>query len=109
MNVRAATGDDLPAILAIYNHAIEATTAVFDYRPHTLEMRRDWVGPWHPFLIRWRRVRRFRAVSTSGARRTQAGGLVVASQFVTLSFRLPLDAARTRARIFLNSASLVRN
>jgi phosphinothricin acetyltransferase len=42
MNVQSATDRDLPAILAIYNHAIETTTSVFDYRPHTLEMRRDW-------------------------------------------------------------------
>ena len=39
---RAAVEDDLPAILAIYNHAIENTTAVFEYRPHTLDMRREW-------------------------------------------------------------------
>jgi L-amino acid N-acyltransferase YncA len=41
-HIRDATGEDLPAILAIYNHAIETTTAVFSYAPHTLEMRRDW-------------------------------------------------------------------
>ena len=40
--VRDATEADLPAILAIYNHAIETTTAVFSSEPHTLEMRRDW-------------------------------------------------------------------
>ena len=40
--LRAAVEDDLPAILAIYNHAIEKTTAVFEYRPHTLAMRREW-------------------------------------------------------------------
>jgi len=42
-NLRAAEESDLAAILAIYNHAIETTTAVFDYRPHTLQMRRDWL------------------------------------------------------------------
>src|SRR4051812_15464599 len=42
MNVRPATDADLPAILTIYNHAIEHTTAVFEYRAHTLEMRHDW-------------------------------------------------------------------
>lgn len=40
--LRGATEHDLSAILAIYNHAIETTTAVFDYRPHTLHMRREW-------------------------------------------------------------------
>jgi len=40
--VRRATEDDLPAILAIYNEAIVNTTAVYDYEPHTLEMRRAW-------------------------------------------------------------------
>ena len=41
-NLREATEADLSAILAIYNHAIETTTAVFDYSPHTLQMRRQW-------------------------------------------------------------------
>ncbi len=40
--IRLATENDLIDILPIYNHAIEFTTAVFEYRPHTLEMRRDW-------------------------------------------------------------------
>jgi L-amino acid N-acyltransferase len=40
--IRAAGERDLAAILAIYNHAIEHTTAVFSYEPHTLEMRREW-------------------------------------------------------------------
>ena len=40
--LRDATEADLPAILAIYNHAIETTTAVFSYAPHTLEMRQEW-------------------------------------------------------------------
>jgi len=40
--VRDASEADLPAILAIYNHAIETTTAVFSYAPHTMEMRREW-------------------------------------------------------------------
>ncbi|HEX6250110.1 MAG TPA: GNAT family N-acetyltransferase [Gemmatimonadaceae bacterium] len=42
MIVRDATEQDLGRILAIYNHAIEHTTAVFSYEPHTLLMRRDW-------------------------------------------------------------------
>lgn len=40
--VRPAVEADLPAILGIYNHAIEHTTAVFSYKPHTLAMRREW-------------------------------------------------------------------
>ena len=41
--IRQATEADLPQILTIYNHAIEHTTAVFEYRAHTLEMRREWL------------------------------------------------------------------
>ncbi|MFT3751004.1 MAG: GNAT family N-acetyltransferase [Agriterribacter sp.] len=40
--VRLATHNDLQAILNIYNYAILHTTAVYDYVPHTLEMRRQW-------------------------------------------------------------------
>ena len=40
--VRLATGDDLEQILIIYNDIILNTTAVYDYDPHTIEMRRDW-------------------------------------------------------------------
>jgi phosphinothricin acetyltransferase len=42
MIVREATIDDLPQILDIYNDAIVNTTAVYDYEPHTLEMRKQW-------------------------------------------------------------------
>jgi L-amino acid N-acyltransferase len=42
MHVRAATRDDLPAILEIYNHAVLNTTASYDYEPHTLEKRLEW-------------------------------------------------------------------
>lgn len=38
----AATEDDLPEILEIYNHAILNTTSQWDYRPHTLERRTEW-------------------------------------------------------------------
>ena len=41
--IRFAIDADLPDILVIYNQAIEHTTAVFDYRPHTLDMRREWL------------------------------------------------------------------
>jgi len=40
--IRSAAEDDLGDILRVYNQAIENTTAVFEYRPHTLEMRREW-------------------------------------------------------------------
>lgn len=42
ITVRHATDRDLPEILAIYNDVILHTTAVYDYEPHTLEMRRQW-------------------------------------------------------------------
>ena len=41
--VRPVEDADLPAILEIHNHAIATSTAVFDYHPHTLEMRREWL------------------------------------------------------------------
>ena len=40
--IRNATYRDLPAILEIYNDAIINTTAVYHYKPHTLEMRIAW-------------------------------------------------------------------
>ena len=40
--IRSAAADDVADILRVYNQAIEKTTAVFEYRPHTLEMRREW-------------------------------------------------------------------
>ena len=42
MMIRDAGTDDLPAILEIYNHSIMHTTAVYDYKPHTLDMRKQW-------------------------------------------------------------------
>jgi L-amino acid N-acyltransferase len=42
IQVRNATEKDLPAILTIYNDVIINTTAVYDYEPHTLEMRKAW-------------------------------------------------------------------
>src|SRR5450755_4217944 len=42
IQVRNATEKDLPAILTIYNDVIVNTTAVYDYEPHTLEMRKVW-------------------------------------------------------------------
>jgi phosphinothricin acetyltransferase len=40
--IRPAVERDLADILRIYNQAIEKTTAVFEYRAHTIEMRREW-------------------------------------------------------------------
>jgi L-amino acid N-acyltransferase len=42
MTIRPATESDVPEILRIYNYAIEHTTAVWEYRPHTIDMRREW-------------------------------------------------------------------
>src|SRR5690349_23090521 len=42
IQIRTAQEQDLPAILEIYNDAIINTTAVYDYEPHTLEMRKQW-------------------------------------------------------------------
>jgi phosphinothricin acetyltransferase len=43
MNIRFATEKDLPAILAIYNHAILTTTASYDYEPQSLDTRKAWL------------------------------------------------------------------
>jgi L-amino acid N-acyltransferase YncA len=40
--IRTATEDDLAEILYIYNDAILNTTSVYNYLPHTLEMRKEW-------------------------------------------------------------------
>jgi phosphinothricin acetyltransferase len=42
ITIREATQEDLPAMLDIYNDVILNTTAVYDYQPHTLEMRQQW-------------------------------------------------------------------
>jgi L-amino acid N-acyltransferase YncA len=42
--VRHATENDLAAILTIYNDVILYTTAVYDYQPHTIEMRKAWLN-----------------------------------------------------------------
>ena len=42
MHIREAIEDDLPQLLSIYNDIILHTTAVYDYEPHTLEMRKQW-------------------------------------------------------------------
>lgn len=40
--IRHANENDLPQLLDIYNDIILHTTAVYDYDPHTPEMRRAW-------------------------------------------------------------------
>ena len=42
VEIRNASENDLPAILAIYNDVILNTTAVYSEQPHTLQMRKDW-------------------------------------------------------------------
>lgn len=42
ITIRNVTVNDLPQILVIYNDAILNTTAVYEYEPHTLEMRKQW-------------------------------------------------------------------
>ena len=42
ITIRAAQETDLPEILGIYNHVILNTTAVYQYVPQTLEMRKAW-------------------------------------------------------------------
>src|SRR6266581_3759847 len=41
ITIRTAVEADLPAILDIYNDVIRTTTAVYQYQPHTLDMRRS--------------------------------------------------------------------
>jgi phosphinothricin acetyltransferase len=43
MEVRLATLEDVKGILTIYNDIILNTTAVYDYRPHSLHMRLNWL------------------------------------------------------------------
>jgi len=40
--IRTATQKDLPYILEIYNDAILHTTAIYDYKAHTIEDRIEW-------------------------------------------------------------------
>jgi L-amino acid N-acyltransferase YncA len=42
VSIRLAMDADLPAMLEIYNDIIRNTTAVYEYEPHTLEMRKAW-------------------------------------------------------------------
>ncbi|MFZ7134072.1 MAG: GNAT family N-acetyltransferase [Eubacteriales bacterium] len=40
--IRKATEEDLLPILNIFNHAIQYTTAIYDYHLHTLEEQNKW-------------------------------------------------------------------
>ncbi len=42
ISIREAIESDLPQLLIIYNDIILSTTAVYDYEPHTMEMRKLW-------------------------------------------------------------------
>lgn len=42
MLIRPATYHDLEVILEIYNHIIVHTTSVYQYKPQTPEMRKQW-------------------------------------------------------------------
>lgn len=42
ITIRAARENDLTAILTIYNDIILTTTAIYQYEPQTMEMRKAW-------------------------------------------------------------------
>ena len=42
IKIREASEADLPALLAIYNHVIQNTTAVYTYEAQTMEARKAW-------------------------------------------------------------------
>jgi phosphinothricin acetyltransferase len=42
ITIQAATEEDIPALLEIYNDIIIHTTAVWHEEPHTLAMRQEW-------------------------------------------------------------------
>ena len=42
LEIRPAEAADLEAMLAIYNDAILNTTAVYDYKPRTSDLQRQW-------------------------------------------------------------------
>jgi phosphinothricin acetyltransferase len=44
VRVRAAQGDDLPALTALYNHYVETSQATFDLEPVAVEVRRQWMA-----------------------------------------------------------------
>ena len=42
IHIREAIEADLRQLLVVYNEIILNTTAVYDYEPHTMEMRKQW-------------------------------------------------------------------
>jgi len=44
IQIRKAVEQDLDEMLVIYNDIILKTTAVYDYKPHTIDMRREALG-----------------------------------------------------------------
>ena len=46
--IRRVMQDDLPALLAIYNHYIEKTPVTFDIEPRTLAQRQLWLDSFAP-------------------------------------------------------------
>ncbi len=53
-SIRPATLQDLESITAIYNEAIETTTATFDMQPKTIEQQQKWFEAHddrHPIIV----------------------------------------------------------
>jgi phosphinothricin acetyltransferase len=48
IQVRAASGADVPRLAEIYNHYIVTTPATFDIEPYTVEERLEWFGHYAP-------------------------------------------------------------
>jgi len=48
IEIRRVVQDDLPALLAIYNHYIVHTPVTFDIEPRTLEQRQAWLDGFAP-------------------------------------------------------------
>jgi L-amino acid N-acyltransferase YncA len=42
IRVRPAGADDVPAMLAIYNEVVEHSTAIYSFKPSTLDERHEW-------------------------------------------------------------------
>jgi phosphinothricin acetyltransferase len=43
LELRPGRADDLPALVAIYNHYVEKTSVTFDVDPFSVETRRPWL------------------------------------------------------------------
>ena len=42
IDVRAAIADDVPAMMAIFNEVVAHSTAIYNFKPSSLDERRDW-------------------------------------------------------------------